>query len=87
MFYTRYMSKRLQVILDDTEYRDIQRAARGQRMTVSEWVRQALRTIRRREPSVDTDKKLAVVRAASHHTFPTGGIEQMLGEIERGYLE
>ena len=81
------MSKRLQVILDDTEYRDIQRAARGQRMTVSEWVRQALRTIRRREPSVDTDKKLAVVRAASHHTFPVAGIEQMLAEIERGYLE
>ena len=75
------------MILDDTEYRDIQRAARWQRMTVSEWVRQALRTIRRREPSVDTDKKLAVVRAASHNTLPACDINQMLAEIERGYLE
>ncbi len=81
------MSKRLQVILDDTEYREVQCAARQQRMTVSAWVRQALRTIRRRQPSVDTDKKLAVVRAASHHTLPTCDIDQMLAEIERGYLE
>ena len=81
------MSKRLQVILDDTEYRHIQRAARRRRMTVSEWVRQALRTVRRREPSVDADKKLAVVRAAYHHALPTGDIEQMLAEIQRGYLE
>ena len=75
------------MILDDTEYRDIQRAARRQRMTVSAWVRQALRTVRRRQPSVDTDKKLASVRAASHHVFPACDVEQMLAEIERGYLE
>jgi hypothetical protein len=74
-------------MLDDTEYRHIQRAARRRRMTVSEWVRQALRTVRRREPSVDADKKLAVVRAAYHQALPTGDIEQMLAEIERGYLE
>ena len=75
------------MILDDTEHREIQRAARRQRMTVSAWVRQALRTMRRRQPSVDTDKKLAVVHAASHHDFPTCDIEQMLAEIERGYFE
>ncbi len=75
------------MILDDTEYRHIQRAARLQRMTVSEWVRQALRTIRRREPSVDADKKLAVVRAAYRHALPACDIEQMLAQIERGYLE
>ena len=56
-------------------------------MTVSEWVRQALRTVRRREPSVDAAKKLALVRAAYHHDLPTCDIEHMLAEIERGYLE
>lgn len=74
------------MILDDAEYRDIQRAARRQRMTVSAWVRQALRAMRRRQPSVDTDKKLAVVRAASRHDFPACDIGRMLTEIERGYL-
>ena len=36
------MAKRLQVIAQDPEYRDIQRAARLRRMSIAEWVRQAL---------------------------------------------
>ena len=32
------MSKRLQVILDDTEYREITQAARRNGVSVSEWV-------------------------------------------------
>ena len=58
--------------------------ARRHRMTVAEWVRQALRAARRREPPGGADKKLDVVRAASRHTFPTADIEQMLAEIEAG---
>jgi hypothetical protein len=81
-----YMSKRLQVLLDEAEWREIQRAARAQRMTVAEWVRGALRTARRREPLGDASRKLNVVRAATRHGFPSGDIEQMLADIERGYL-
>ncbi|MGH7556412.1 MAG: ribbon-helix-helix protein, CopG family [Gemmatimonadota bacterium] len=80
------MSKRLQVILDDEEYGEIQRFARRQRMNVSEWVRQALRRARRSEPTVEAGRKLEVVRSAVAHKFPTADIEQMLQEIERGYL-
>jgi predicted 2-oxoglutarate/Fe(II)-dependent dioxygenase YbiX len=80
------MSKRLQVLLNEAEWREIQRAARAQRMTVAEWVRGALRAARRREPLGDTGKKLDVVRAAARHAFPSGDIQQMLAEIERGYL-
>lgn len=80
------MSKRLQVLLEEPEWRDVQRAARAQRLTVAEWVRQALRAARRTEPLRDTDKKLAVVRAAARHAFPTAGIDQMLADIQRGAL-
>ncbi|MGH7265550.1 MAG: antitoxin [Candidatus Rokuibacteriota bacterium] len=80
------MIKRLQVLLDDTELREIQRVARAQRMTVAEWVRQALRAARRREPAGDGDTKIGVIRAAARHAFPSGDIEQLLGEIERGYV-
>ncbi|MGH7571548.1 MAG: ribbon-helix-helix protein, CopG family [Gemmatimonadota bacterium] len=80
------MSKRLQVILDDEEYGEIQRFARRQRLNVSEWVRQALRRARRSEPTVEAGRKLEVVRSAVAHEFPTADIEQMLQEIERGYL-
>ena len=80
------MAKRLQVILQDPEYREIQRVARARRMSIAEWVRQALDMARRREPLHDSAKKLAVVRAAVLQDGPTADIGQMLAEIEHGYL-
>ena len=79
------MSKRLQVVMDERELRDIRRAARRERTTVAEWVRRALRRARQRQPQVDPHKKLAVVRVASQHGFPTADIDTMLAEIEAGY--
>lgn len=79
------MSKRLQVLLDEAEWREIQRAARARRVTVAEWVRQALRLARRQEPTGDLDRKLAAVRGGARHAFPSGDVDQMLDEIEQGY--
>ncbi len=79
------MSKRLQVLLDESELREIQRAARAQRMKVSVWVRQALRAARAQAPMGDASRKLDVVRAAVRHSYPTGEIDQMIAEIEHGY--
>lgn len=79
------MPKRLQVILQDTDYREIQRAARSRHMSIAEWVRQALDLARRREPVDDVGKKLQAVRSALKHEFPAGDIKQMLAEIELGY--
>jgi hypothetical protein len=79
------MSKRLQIVVDDKEMREIQRAARQRELTVSEWVRQSLRAARLGQPSGDPARKLQVVRAAARHSFPTADIDQMLGEIEAGY--
>jgi hypothetical protein len=80
------MSKRLQVLFDEPELRDIQRAARRQRMTVAEWVRHALREARRRQPATGADRKRAALRAALRHQHPTADIEQMIDETTRGYL-
>ncbi len=80
------MSKRLQVLFDEPELREIRRTARAQRMTVAEWVRQALRAARQRQSSGDVEKKLAAIRAAMRHNHPTADIDQMNEEIERGYL-
>jgi hypothetical protein len=82
-----YMSKRLQVLLDEAEFAEIRRSARLNRMTVAEWVRQALRRARQEEPVMDTKRKLAVVREAARGSYPTADIEQMLAEIERGYMD
>ena len=80
------MSKRLQVILDDSEYREVRRAARRNGLSVSEWVRRSLRDTRSAQPASDRGKKLAVVRAAAGHHFPTADMAQMLREIEQGYV-
>lgn len=81
------MSKRLQVILDDGEMREIRTIARRRRMTVAEWVRGALRAAKAEEPAADPRRKLQALRAATSHSFPTADIEEMLAQIERGYAE
>ena len=80
------MSKRLQVLLEEPEFREIQRMARAQRMTVAEWVRRALRAARSDRSAGDLARKLAAIRSALREKQPTAEIDQMNAEIERGYL-
>lgn len=80
------MTKRLQVLFDDAELREIQTLARRQRMTVAEWVRQKLRAARSAESGMDARQKLDAIHAASLHAYPAGDIDDLLAEIERGYL-
>ncbi len=79
------MSKRLQVLLPDSEMEEIRRIARRHRLTVGEWVRQVLRAAQSRQPAADPGVKLKAVRQAAECSFPTAEIGQMLAEIERGY--
>jgi hypothetical protein len=81
------MSIRLQVVMEEAELREIQRAARRQRMTVSEWVRGVLRAARRAAPGGDRRRKLDAIVMASRHAFPTADIDQMLAEIGHGRAE
>ncbi len=85
MRYTHSVSKRLQVLLGDEEFEELRAIASGQGMTLSEWARQVLRRARAERPGGDRARKLAAVRAAARHAFPTADIEAMLEEIERGY--
>ena len=78
-----YMTKRLQVLLEDDEYRELKQTAARERMTVAEWVRQALR-VARRQRLHGMQSKLDGVREAASHDYPTGDIEDMLAEIDRG---
>jgi 16S rRNA C1402 N4-methylase RsmH len=80
------MAKRLQVILKDPEYREIQRVARSRRMSLAEWVRQALEAARREEPAGSLTRKFEAIRTAVQHEYPAGDLDTMLAEIEAGYL-
>jgi hypothetical protein len=73
--------------MDRDEMESIRAAAHERGMTVSEFVRETLREARRKVASGDTERKLMAIRAADRHAYPTADIDQMLGEIERGYGE
>ena len=79
------MTKRLQVLLADRDYKDIQRLAKAKNLSIAEWVRQALDAARRRQPTGDVARKIDAIRAAAKHDFPTADIDQMNAEIVRGY--
>ena len=79
------MTKRLQVLFEDDELRELQQVARQHRMTTAEWVRRSLRATRDAESGASVGQKLAAVRTAATHAVPTADIEGMLADIERGY--
>ncbi len=71
--------------MDEADVGEYRRLATRDGLTLSEWVRQKLRRAARDEPSGSVDRKLAAIRAAARHHFPTADIDQMLREIESGY--
>ena len=91
------MPKRLEILLNDTEYAVICEAAERQQISVPEWVRQALRDTRQAEltgaqPNRDAQRndpdriarKLQALEELSQQNYPTADIDQMLREIEAG---
>lgn len=93
------MAKRLEILLNDTEYAAICEAAQRQQMSVSDWARQALRDTRQAEltgakPKRDAQRKdperiarkLQALEELSQHNHPTADIDQMLQEIKDGYM-
>ena len=76
------MTKHLQVILQDSEWREIQHMARSRHLSLAEWVRQALDLARGRE-SVGS-KKLEVIRAAAQNEYPVRDMDEVLAEIGQG---
>lgn len=81
------MSMRLQVILSDDEAESLKKRAAHEGVTVSEWVRRSLREASRRQTSGRAEERLSAIRVAAAYSFPTGDIDGMLEEIERGYVE
>jgi hypothetical protein len=80
------MTKRLQVLFEDDELAEIQETARRRRQTVAAWVRDVLRAAQQAERYPDPAPKLRAVREAATYAYPTGAIEEILGDIERGYV-
>jgi len=79
------MSKRLQVLLPDSEMDQLRQIASRHNLPLGVWVREALRTVCRDEPTTDAAIKLRAIRKAAEYSFPTQDIREMNAEIEKGY--
>ena len=78
------MSKRLQVIMPDDEYRAVADIARRQGKPLSRIVRDSLRRTVAEEQQLAPEQRIAAVLRFARFAGPTGDIDQLLGEIERG---
>jgi len=76
------MSDHLKIAMSGEELKSIRDVARGQGMTVTEWVREALAKACCHVAVSGGDRKLAAIRAAVRYKFPTADIDRMLSEIE-----
>ena len=81
------MTKRLQVLFDDDELAEIKRLARRERKTTATWVREALRAARTASTYPEAEEKLRAIREATTYAYPTGDIDALLADIERGYAD
>lgn len=79
------MSIRLQVILDDEEMQELKGRAEQDQVTVSAWVRRAIKHEMRERPGKRASEKLDIIRASASYEFPTGDYEKMAAEVESGY--
>lgn len=73
--------------MDEAELEELREIARRRGTTVWEVVRQALRDVRKVAATGDPARKLAATQAAARHEFPTGDVDELLGDIERGRVD
>ena len=81
----RETRKRCRIFLNAEEYADLERIAAGRDMSIEEWIaertRQALTDHHKQVERIDK-----VIEMSAQGQHPTADIEQMLAEIEAGYL-
>jgi plasmid stability protein len=81
------MSHRLQVLLDEREHRALKAAARRRGTSMSDYVRDVLRASWSDEPGSAVEAKLAVVREAATHAYPTADPEEIEAQIRAGVAQ
>ena len=84
MSILRSMSTRLQIVMSEAEVASLRRVARRAGLTVSEWARRALRAARDTQAGPSPDSRLEALARALRCNHPTGDIDDMLADIERG---
>lgn len=78
------MSRRLQILLPQQEYKQVSALCRKMSKTVSEWVREGIRERLIQSKPMPAGQRLARILKFARMSGPTGSIERILEEIEQG---
>lgn len=78
------MSKRVQIVMPDDEYRAIARAAKRAGKPVAQLVRESLRRTLAQDVERAPEDRIAAVLRFAKFEGPTGNVDSILAEIERG---
>jgi hypothetical protein len=78
------MSKRLQIVMPDDEYRAVARAAKIRKKPIAQLVRESLRKTLAEERERPVDERIAAVLRFARFSGPTGDIDEILADIEAG---
>ena len=78
------MSTRLQVVMDHAELDRYRRRAALEGLPLSEWVRRVLQRAVVEDSEDRVTARLAAIDRALQCEHPTGDIDEILGDIERG---
>lgn len=70
--------------MPEDEFEAVQRAARQRGKRVSELVRESLRRTTAEAVDEDPERRIAAVLRYARYSGPTGDIDEVLAEIERG---
>jgi hypothetical protein len=78
------VSKRLQIVMPDDEYRAVAREARRRGKPIAQVVRESLKRTLTEEREDDPEQRIAAVLRFARFHGPTGDIDEILADIERG---
>lgn len=79
------MSKRLQVLLKDNEYKQLSSHCKKARIPISRWVRETIHQGMSRAKPRPAGDRLAKILGYAKHQGPTADIEDVLDQINSSY--
>ena len=82
--YTHKMSKRMQILVPDAEYKEVLRITKNMGTSVADWVRDLISEGIQKRQRKSADAKIAAVLRYAKFKGPTGSIDQILKEIDEG---
>ena len=83
-YYTHIMSKRLQVLLPEEDFQELEARCEADGCTIAEFVRTSIKSSLQKPSRRTPEDRIARILGYARYDGPSGDIETVLAEIEQG---